>query len=284
VHAGRRLEVRSLRHDGEELLVGAGELPASVVVHRRAAGITLLHPWANRLAAADGYRAAGQRVRLAPGDATVGRDTAGLPIHGTLATPSAWILRSCDRRRWVADLDHAGTAGSPFPFPHDLAVEIVLRDAGLEITTTLTATAGTAVPVAFGWHPYLRLRGSRDSWRLGLPARSRLALDAHGIPTGEQTVEPAQDGPLAGRAFDDAYAVVDGATFRLADAHGGALRLRLLSGYRSAHVFAPPALDVVSFEPMTAPVNALASGDVLPVVEPGVAYRALFALDVRRDA
>jgi aldose 1-epimerase len=45
-------------------------------------------------------------------------------------------------------------------------------------------------------------------------------------------------------------------------------------------VFAPPGRDLVCFEPMTAPVNALASGRELRWAAPGHKFRAAFALAV----
>ena len=41
------------------------------------------------------------------------------------------------------------------------------------------------MPVAFGFHPYLRLPGAvRAAWELRLPPRRHLVLDLRGIPTG----------------------------------------------------------------------------------------------------
>jgi galactose mutarotase-like enzyme len=279
--AGALLEIRSLRHDGEELLVGAGELPGPARVHGRAAGITFLHPWANRLAR-DAYTFAGVRAVLAAGDPAVGRDVNGLPLHGTLADPGAWRWEDGDARHATAALEHAGPPGSPFPFPHRVRVDLALRGGRLEVATTLTATGGLAVPVAFGWHPYLRLPGTpRAAWRMALPARRHLTLDAGGLPTGAHRDEPADEHPLASRAFDDGYDhLADGAWLGLRDARRR-IRLRLLEGYPVAQVFAPPGVDVVSLEPMTAPVNALVCGRGLPAVAPGASYRAVFALDVR---
>jgi galactose mutarotase-like enzyme len=51
-------------------------------------------------------------------------------------------------------------------------------------------------------------------------------------------------------------------------------------GYPVAQVFAPPGRDLVCFEPMTAPVNALASGQGLRWVAPGAAFRAAFTIAV----
>jgi galactose mutarotase-like enzyme len=283
VTAADLLEVRSLRHGGEELLAAAGELPVAARVHGRAAGITLLHPWANRLAR-DAYAVAGRRAALAAAGGMVGRDLNGLALHGLVAEPGAWRWERSDPRGAVAVavLRHAGADGSAFPFPHELRAVFALRGGRLEVATTLTPTGDVAVPVAFGWHPYLRLPGTaRACWRLAMPARRHLTLDARGLPTGRHRDEPADEHPLASRALDDGYDhLADGAWFGLRDARRR-LRLRLLEGYRVAQVFAPADADVVSLEPMTAPVNALVTGRGLRTVAPGGAFRATFALDVR---
>ena len=72
----------------------------------------------------------------------------------------------------------------------------------------------------------------------------------------------------------------DAAPFVLA---GGGRRIELSvgSGYRFAQVYAPGDDDVVAFEPMTAPTNALVTGGPdLPLVEPGQRYEATFSITV----
>lgn len=278
IAAAELLEVRSLRHAGEELLVTADALPPRATVHGRAAGITLLHPWANRLGR-DTYAHDGVRAALGAGDPLLARDENGLAIHGLLAAPGAWQWEETTARRAVARLDHDGAPDSAFPFPHTMRVAFALRAGRLEITTTLVATGDVAVPVAFGWHPYFQLAGSpRAGWRLGLPARRHLTLDARGLPTGAQRDEPADEQPLGARSLDDGFdQLADGALLALRDTRRR-IRLRLLEGYPVAQVYAPAEADVVALEPMTAPVNALVSGRALPVVVPGERYRATFAV------
>jgi galactose mutarotase-like enzyme len=107
-------------------------------------------------------------------------------------------------------------------------------------------------------------------------------LDANMIPTGErEAVEPIS-GPLGDRVFDNGYDEVPaGAKFALV---GGGHRVvvRFDEGYPCAQVFAPPHMDVVCFEPMAAPTNALASGDGLRWAEPGQPFRAVFSVRVER--
>ena len=51
-----------------------------------------------------------------------------------------------------------------------------------------------------------------------------------------------------------------------------------------AVVYAPPDDDVICFEPMTAPTNALVSGERLALVAPGEEYNARFSISVYEDA
>ena len=56
--------------------------------------------------------------------------------------------------------------------------------------------------------------------------------------------------------------------------------MTFLSGYPAAQVFSPRGAQFVCFEPMTAPANALRSGDGLRRVAPGAAFTAVFRIDV----
>jgi galactose mutarotase-like enzyme len=148
----------------------------------------------------------------------------------------------------------------------------------LRIDTTIVPTGRRAVPVAFGWHPYLRLPGApRRRWTLGLPARRHLALDARGIPTGAATTEPAEAAPIGVRTFDDGYEL--GRVRRMAVVHeqGRRLELRCGAGYPDAQVWVPAGKPFVALEPMTAPTNALVDGSA-PTVVPGDSFTASFTL------
>jgi galactose mutarotase-like enzyme len=159
-----------------------------------------------------------------------------------------------------------------------------VNDGMLTLRTTLEPSGPVAVPVAFGFHPYLRLPGvPRRRWRVALPALRRLELDARGLPTGSSSPQAAWSGALGDRVFDDAFAAArPGSAFGLAGG-GRSITVRFGEGYAFAQLYAPADDDVVCFEPMTAPTNALITGDGLTVVGPGDAYRAAFSVTVDRD-
>jgi galactose mutarotase-like enzyme len=282
---GAGMVVASLRHRGRELL---GQRAGVRGYAERGAtmGIPLLHPWANRLAA-DSFVFEGVEVRLPRSGGGVRREEHGLPIHGLLAGSPDWVVAPGDGRGGgtsiAAELDFGAQPElmAVFPFAHRIRLEVAVAGRTLRVRTTLTATGERPVPAAFGFHPYLRLPDApRASWRVELPAMRHLELDPRGIPTGGGSAVPAQAGALGRRTFDDGYSdVAPGAEFVLA---GGRRRItvRFEEGYRFAQVFAPPEDDVVCFEPMVAPTNALVSGDGLTVVPPGARYAAAFSVTV----
>ena len=273
----------SLRHRGEELLA----LPGGVAGYRggNVTGLPLLAPWANRLPGWR-YRAAGTEVDLDGLDLRT--DPSGLPIHGTLTAHGGWRLERLAAEDGSAVLQASLDYGAfpellaAFPFPHRLTVTATVREATLAVATTLEATGERPVPVAFGWHPYLRLPGApRAAWRLLLPDRVHLDLDDHGLPTGKTADEPAEADPVGDRTYDDLYLLGQGpAARRLGlEAAGRRLLVGYGQGYGHAQVFAPPGADFVCLEPMTGPTAALAAGTT-PLVDPGAGFTAEFTVRV----
>jgi galactose mutarotase-like enzyme len=172
-----------------------------------------------------------------------------------------------------------------FPFAHELELDAWLRESELQITTTLRATGERAVPISFGYHPYFVIPGApRAEWAVDLPVTSHIVVDDRMIPTGAR--EPATNvtpGPLGIRTFDDGYADVEpGTTFVLSGA-GRRIEVSFDRGYPVAVVYAPANDDVVCFEPMTAPTNALLSGDGLRWVQAGDQFSARFSIKVSRE-
>lgn len=246
---GRGMVATSLRHAGEELLdVGAGR--DGVV------GIPLLHPWANRLSAHE-YTVAGRTVQLSR--ELLHCEEHGLPIHGVLAGSPRWEVSDAGRAALRARLDFTGELLEAFPFPHAITLTIALTPRRLAIATTITAPE--PVPIAFGFHPYLRLPGvPREDWRIGLPDRRHLELDGRSLPTGRGTYRPATTLRLGRRAFDDGFdRLAPGAAFTLAGG-GRTIAVALESGYPAGQVYSPPGAEFICFEPMTAPTDALRSG------------------------
>jgi aldose 1-epimerase len=276
----------SLRHRDEELLTqNAG---VAVYAERgKTMGIPLLYPWANRLAGFD-YQAAGKRVTIPTDRALIAVDGNGLPIHGAIGGRMAWEIT---RLSGGADSDSLAARLSwsdarpelfdLFPFRHELDYEVRLSGGQLELRVTLHACGEDAVPVAFGFHPYLSPPNTpRERWIVQLPAMRRLTLDARQIPEGGGQTLPAERFELAAREFDDGFDALESPMRFTVEDGGRRIALEFVEGYPCAQVFAPLTRSCICFEPMTAPANALRSGKGLRLLEPGESHRAVFAIRV----
>jgi galactose mutarotase-like enzyme len=273
----------SLFGAGRELLGQLGGLEA--YASRGATfGIPLLHPWANRLGGFS-YAAAGHEVVLGAETPGLRTEEHGLPIHGLLAASRVWSVREVTERTLRATFDFGADPEllAAFPYPHELALDVSLSASTLVVTTTLTPTSDQPVPVSFGFHPYFTLPGvDREHLVLRAPAMSRLVLDDHGIPTGETVTVPARRAPIGDENLDDAFTDLgDEPAFTIAGG-GHELTVRFVEGYTHLQLFTPPGRAVVAIEPMTAPTDALRSGEGLRcVTEP---FRATFAVDLAEAA
>ena len=135
-----------------------------------------------------------------------------------------------------------------------LALLIALRYAGVDPRTLAVGGAFTAVVV-----------GLAAQNTLGNVLAGLILLSARPFKVGDRT-------------YDDGYRGVKG-PFVL---EGGGRRIEVTfeEGYPYAQVFAPEGQELICFEPMTAPTNALTTGDGLPWIQPGESYTAAFRIGV----
>lgn len=275
----------SLRYRGEELLAQNAGVSA-YAEQGKTMGIPLLYPWANRLAAFD-YSVAGRTVEVPHDPTRIALDPHGLPIHGVIGGRMGWELT----RRPQAG-EHALTARlrwreseqalfEVFPFEHELLYDARVLDERIELRVTVNACGADAVPLAFGFHPYLSLPGTpREQWSIELPAMRAIVLDDDQIPVGAGAEQAAQRFALDEREFDDGFdSLLTPARFALAGTDRRIV-VDFLEGYPGAQVFTPARAQFICFEPMTAPTNALRSGEGLRTVPAGESRSARFSISV----
>ncbi len=272
----------SLTHRGVELL-HPGRGVRAYAERGKTMGIPLLHPWANRLDR-PGYAAAGKEVALPAPEGRYGLDPNGLPIHGALPGLLRWepietgaTDHISARLEWTAP-----ELMELFPFAHELRIDALAGDAGLELVTTLRATGADAVPVSFGYHPYLHPPGDapRADWRVSLGASERLVLDDKMIPTGATVPLEPRRFALDGQSWDDGLAGLTSPPEFSVSAGTQTVTVTFDDGFAYAQVFAPEGQEFICFEPMTAPTNALGNGGALTLVAPGDEYRTAFSIAV----
>jgi galactose mutarotase-like enzyme len=269
----------SLTHRGDELLGQRKGLEA-YASSGSTFGIPFLHPWANRLSGFS-YAVGGQEVALDPDSPLLRIEEHGLPIHGLAPHRLAWDVTDERPDGLRATAEFGGERLAAFPFPHRLEVEVSLADDALRLETTLTATGAAPVPISFGYHPYLTLPGApRAEWEVDMPVQRRLVLDEHLIPTGEGETPAFRHGVLEDRSLDDAYELPERPRPFTVSGAGRTLGVEFDEGYTHAQAFAPDGQQLICFEPMTAPGNALISHDGLRLAAPGEPFTAALRITV----
>jgi aldose 1-epimerase len=281
--------IRVLQHEGRDLLDGY----ARDALPDGARG-QVLAPWPNRLRNGR-WQLDGREQQLPVDDVAFGH-----AIHG-LVRWSAWLAEVHTRRRAV--LRHRLHARPGYPFVLDLhVVYTVDADEGLAVHLVAQNVGSRPAPVALGMHPYLAAPhgGSLDSCTLLLPATHRVLVDERRIPVFSCSVERTAFDLRRGRrvgsiALDDTYTgLVPGPDGRvhveLAAPDGRTTELWTEGRARWLQIFTGDTLSPqrrrhgVAVEPMTAPANALATGEGLVVLQPGRATDLRWGVVARRTA
>lgn len=260
------LSCLSLTRDGVDLLVPPG---APLVV-----------PWIGRLSAWS-FEVPGGRVELA-GDARVTPDECGRPLHGIAVDPGCWQVevREASTSSWasgasIPEVTAELSFGEGFPLGQRVSVSATVDSDGLEVRTVVEAAGAldapepSPVPVAVGWHPYLRAPGTspdRSGVEVLLPFDVACGLDAL-LPTGvEQAMAP---GWVRDPVMDEHWRAAPG---QRAVVRSGDLEVALTFGvgFGWAMTWVPEVgAGFVCVEPMAAPLDPYRPGAPTPVAHPG---------------
>ncbi len=245
------LSCGSLCRDGVELLAGPG--------------VPLVLPWMGRLSSTV-FDVHGERVDLT-GASALTLDDGGRPLHGLAVDPRRWVVERTGASALVASAEP--DFGAAFPLSHRVRVEAGVGEGGLTVRTTLEATGAVGVPVALGWHPYLRAPGS-DPARRGvevfLPFSVACELTDL-LPTGVE--HAAVPGWVLDPVLDHHWRASPGDE---AVVRSGGFEVRLVvgAGYRWAMTWVPAAgAGFVCVEPMAGPLDPFLPGSGVPEAAPG---------------
>jgi aldose 1-epimerase len=264
--------LRHLTHDGRPLVDGFGTDEMSPGGRGQ-----LLVPWPNRVR--DGrFSHDGRDLQLPLSEPA--RHNAS---HGLVR----WVAWTTEQQTAdTVSLRYRLMAQTGWPWTFDLRVEYALTPDGLTVTQSAVNRSSESAPYAAGAHPYLCVGdGPVDHLELTLPAARRYLCDDRMLPVGSE--------PVAGTAYDfrsarllGDTALDDGFTDLARDEAGRATTvLRDPATGEGVSLWADPAwtcLQVftadevprtarrsLAVEPMTAPADALNSGDGLVVLDPG---------------
>lgn len=234
-------------------------------------GSPLITPWFGRLPDRT-YRWGGTSVTVPESDPRAEMDRSGRPLHGLRCAPQQWHVFA--QTASSVSLHSDDLSGPSFPFPFCHRVTVSLGEDGVSVATTLVASESAAVPVAFGWHPYLLLSSVRQTLEEPVVSgtlRDRVLLDAS-LPSGgrEKVWGAVLDGLL-----DDAWECSAGAEVTVVGS-AGPVTLSWDAGYGWAVTWGPEDSAFVCVEPLAGPLNPFALDSRALVVPPGGEHTAGF--------
>ncbi len=252
---------------------------------------TVLVPWPNRVR--DGiWTLDGTRQQL---DLTEpARHNA---LHGLLAFTDYEVREQGDAFVVLGATIHPQHG---WPFLVDTWVRYELTADGVAVTHGAENRSTAAAPYAVGTHPFLRVGDVPvDTLTLTVPAPSYVDVDERLNPVATVPVDGTRfdlrHGPLvADVELDTAYAAVehaDGASAWLTAPDGSRTELVQDADWAYVQVFTTPIFPdqdgaggvhrAIAIEPMTAPPDALNSGDGLVWIEPGATWSGSWGLRYR---
>ena len=273
------------------LTVGGVDLVESYPAERpppMASGVVLV-PWPNRVDSGI-WSLGGVEQQL-----EITEPALGHAIHGLLSTTRYEVTsRGARHVTLAADIDPC--PGYPFHLSTRVSYELVPD--GMWVRHRIHNDGAQAAPVAVGSHPYLRVGDvAVEDLTVTLPAARALTLDEGHIPTGSLDVDGTALDLRAGKRVGDAvphasYAdveVADGVvTHSLSAPDGRVLDLVADPDFAYVHFYVTddfPAergrTSAVAIEPMTAPPNALRSGEGLRWLEPAQTWTLGWRLRLR---
>jgi aldose 1-epimerase len=236
---------------------------------------TVLVPWPNRVANGQ-WTLDGEPQQL-----EITEPAFNNALHGLLMMT---LYQAIERSSNAVTLAATVHPQAGYPFLLETTVRYELLDDGLTVTHTIRNLSTRSAPVAVGAHPYLRIGDvPTDDLVLRVSAGSRFEADEQFIPTAEVPFAGLDGVPLRELVLNDAFGGVpfaDGIAVHSITAPDGR-RVELWQddsfGYVQVYtcrVFpsAGALRFAVAIEPMTAPPNALATGQGLRWLEPAEAW------------
>ncbi|THJ67898.1 aldose epimerase [Arthrobacter echini] len=265
--------LRSYEQDGVALTEtwGDDDIPAG------GAGI-MLAPWPNRVAHGR-WSLNGTQQQL-----DITEPSRGNAIHGLLRNTGYQSLDVGDSHV-VLQAEIFPQHGYPFHLLHRVTYELTADQ--LRVTQELTNLSAAPAPFALGAHPYLKISDvPTQELTITVRAGRMFLTDESAIPTGTAEVSGQHDLRSGRRigdiAFDTAFTGLDPVDGRfehvLSAPDGRRVTLWADASFSYAHVYVstsyPGVAKAVAIEPMTAPADALNSGEGLRWLDPGASFSA----------
>jgi aldose 1-epimerase len=216
-------------------------------------------------------------------------------IHGLISGEELSLLGTKQGDAFATVSLKLDLTGRHEGYPFALVVEInyTLSVRGFMVETLATNTGDVRLPFGDGWHPYYAFGDCQDvdSWRITIPARSRVEMNERLIPTGRFSPISGSDYDflkarrIGSLDLDDVFTDVietEGKTTTVlsSDELGMAMEIWQDRAYPYLVIFTPPGDErtCIAVEPMTCNTNAFNNGQGLIVLEPGESFRGTYGV------
>lgn len=202
----------------------------------------------------------------------------GTAIHGLLYNKPFTVLEeAADAGEGTIAMEYGYRGEDPgYPFNYNCQVRYILRAGGeLEVSTTVTNLDKVTIPIADGWHPYFRLGGKIDHWRMQFHAAAMLEFDARLVPTGRLTQYEAFDvaRPVGDTFLDNCFAlkpeIVSAACELYNRATGITISFFPDAGYPYLQIYTPPERDSIAIENLSGAPDCFNNKMGLLLLQPG---------------
>jgi aldose 1-epimerase len=233
----------------------------------------VLAPWPNRVE--DAVWSMSGRTHHLP----VTEPDLGHALHGLLAQADfEVVMHGTDHVELACPI----TAQPGYPFSLCVIVAYTLRDDGIEARVTVVNEGCDPAPVAVGSHPYLRVGDwPLDDLVVELDVDAEWLLDERHIPRRRELLQGSGRDPRAPAEirshtlFERETDRTDNLVHTLTAPDGTAVELVADHRLRWTQWYVSPALDTeagprraLAVEPMSAPPNALRTGESIATVRP----------------
>lgn len=201
-------------------------------------------------------------------------------IHGLIYNkPFEVVETSASETTASANLRFNSTGDiKGFPFKFAIEVLFVLDEKnGLTVTTSYSNTDQKNIPVAQGWHPYIKLLSNTDDFIFSFPSKTIFDVNEKMIPTGikkeyKQFEKPTK---INDTFFDSCFELstsVDKVSVTIFDpALNGGVEIWQETGsnkYNFLQIYTPPSRKTIAIEPMTCIPDSFNNKTGLCILEP----------------
>lgn len=165
-----------------------------------------------------------------------------------------------------------------FPFTYHSKITYTLREGGvLSVSSEITNTGNTEMPLVDGWHPYFTLGGTVNEWLFEMNTHQVLEFDNRLVPTGGLLEYTAFSTPrhMDETFLDNCFVLNDNtkpACVLTNSANGLQLTVQAVKNYPYLQVYTPPHRKSIAIENLSGAPDAFNNGIGLIIAKPGELY------------